>query len=111
MEETSDLGLLLGSAAVKALGGSSSRDGEDLQAPRTTSRPGRRRPLTADMPASSAVHGPRRGGGRRAGRRRHLATGDYCHVRGALGQNVSTELQFHPEITREGMRIRINTYA
>ncbi len=114
-EDVPTLGICFGlQAIVKALGGELVEGyGEDLQAPRMTLTPeAAADPLTADMPqvfygytGHAEAVGDVPGGGV------VLATGDYCRVQMVRwGENVYGT-QFHPEITREGMRIRINTYG
>ena len=114
-EDVPTLGICFGLQAIaKALGGNLIEGhGEDLQAPRMTLTPeAANDPLTADMPqVFYGYTGHAEAVGNVPGDGTILATGEHCRVQMVRwGKNVYGT-QFHPEITREGMRIRINTYG
>ena len=86
---------------------------EDLQAPEITlTEAGRRDPLTGTLPPTFyAYTGHADAIGSIPQGAELLATGSHCHVQILRwGRNVYGT-QFHPEITREGMHLRIDTYG
>ena len=86
---------------------------EDLQAPEITlTEAGHRDPLTGTLPPTFyAYTGHADAIGSIPQGAELLATGSHCHVQILRwGRNVYGT-QFHPEITREGMHLRIDTYG
>jgi len=109
------LGICFGLQALSLASGGKLVDGfgEDLQAPRISlTDDGHRDPLTAHAgPVFYSYTGHSQAVGLLPKGASILATGDFCHVQMLRwGKNVYGT-QFHPEITRKGMHIRINTYG
>lgn len=109
------LGICFGLQAITlALGGSLiSGFGEDLQAPRITlTEEGKNDPLVAESSEIFyAYTGHSDAIGEIPGDGVLLASGDFCAVQMVRWGNNVYGTQFHPEIMREGMHIRINSYG
>lgn len=86
---------------------------EDLQAPEITlTEAGRVDPLTGALPPSFyAYTGHTDAIGAIPAGAELLATGSRCHVQILRWGHNIYGTQFHPEITREGMHLRIDTYG